>query len=198
MVNNRGQRRNKRKTQPRNGNQRQMIARPIAQNRVHLQRWFTMDGKPEIPANQTVYSFSRQVNAFRFPELQDYMTRYQTFVVNSIGARFMSGMENIMGSVAIKVVTRETYDALAVPGTVNHAWLKTNGCKVTPCRSQANSPPNTSLVKSVHRAVPSAGNNQPGSSVGFVWWVFEGPQDQNARTHLGEIEVFLDIIFDGL
>jgi len=174
------------------------IPRPLARNRVHVQRWITLDGKPEIPANQTMYSFSRQINAFRFPELQDYMTRYQTFMVNSLGARFMSGMENIMGSIALMAVTEHRYSQMTIPPATNHMWLKSNGCKVSPCRSQCNSPPSSDLMKQVIVATPSAGNNNPGSSLGFFWWVFEGPSDTANRSHLGEIEVYVDVIFDGL
>jgi len=157
-----------------------------------------MDGQPEIAANQTVVGTARTINAFRFPELQDYMTRYQMVTLHSLGARFMSGMESVAGNVGILVLTANQAQHYTVPHNQSHAWLKRNGCKVSPSRSQANAPPASDLVKQTVTADPSTGANTPGTSLGAVYWVWEGPAFGQNRTHLGEIEVYVNATFEGL
>jgi len=174
------------------------VARPLALNRVNFQQWIAMDGQPEIAQGNTIYNFGRGITPFRFPELQDYMTRYQTVTLHSLGARFRSGMENVTGNVGIYVLTDRQEIAYTIPTAPNHAWLKRNGCVVSPCRAIAHSPPASDTVKSVVACVPSTGNNNQGTRLGYVFWVFEGPQSAAARSHLGEVEVYVNATFDGL
>jgi hypothetical protein len=154
--------------------------------------------KPQIAANQNVESRIYSVNSWVVPELLAFMTRYQTVQLNSLGARFVSGMENTSGAIGILILTETRRALYTAPATRNHLWLNQNGCKITPCRSQANSPPSSDAMKVVVAATPATAANALGTQLGQAYWVFEGPVDAAARTHLGEIQFFVDAIFEGL
>lgn len=177
---------------------RQTVQRPLALSRVVFNNWITLDGQPTIGGNQAVSHFARDINAFRFPELQDYFTRYQSVTVHSLGARFISGMSNMSGTVALYVLTDFQNSTRVTPAAVNHAWLKRNECKITACHAVAHAPSAFNVVKVTQMCAPAAGAANPGSSLGVIHWVFEGPISTNVRNHLGEIEVYVSATFDGL
>jgi hypothetical protein len=191
-----------------NGNKRQparqrgkpitQVNRPLSSSVYHFQSWVTAETKAHIAKDQNVYTVRLNVNPKNFPELQDYMTRYQNVVVNSLGARFITGMKNISGTHACYVLGSADYDVASIPTTTNHMWLRRNGCKTKQTEQNVVSPPNVNRAKHPRTATPSISATATGTSLGYVYWIFEGPSDSSDRTHLGEIEVYLDAIFSGL
>jgi hypothetical protein len=107
----------------------------LTQNRLHVRKWMSHVSKPQIAANQNVESRIYSVNSWVVPELLAFMTRYQTVQLNSLGARFVSGMENTSGAIGILILTETRRALYTAPATRNHLWLNQNGCKITPCRS---------------------------------------------------------------
>lgn len=155
--------------------------------------WHTFTEKPKIAKNQTVYSSTQMITATRLPGLAKYMAQYQTFEVISLGARFNSAVTHSPGLVGIYVLTDEHFVKYSMPTTINHQFLRKNDVNIVQLIRRASSPPS---------------NNTPGNRVlrstdvstdfGTVIWAWEGPSNAEDQTHMGEIEIFVNMKFSGV
>jgi len=191
--------RNKNKGQQarKRGNPSTQVNRPLENSSYHFQGWITCESKIEISKDQNIYSFSKQINGRTFPELQDYLTRYQLVTINSIGCRVITGMKAISGVHAVYAVEPQMLSLQSVPAQPNHMWLRSNGCKTKHTETNVVSPPSVPRSKVSVSATPATSATATGTVFGRFWWVFEGPSSASDRTHLGEVEVYIDAMFSG-
>jgi hypothetical protein len=85
------------------------------------------------------------------------------------------------------------------PANPNHRWFKDNGSTVVQLIRQANSPPSNNplyLKEAVQATETSAAGT--GTALGYVFWCWEGPANSEDLASVGEIEVYVDALFEGL
>lgn len=194
--NNRRGRRRGRGGSNQNQNQQNQRNRQIRANPdiVIRQGWYTVKSKPEIKKDQNLYSWTKDLLVTEIPGLHTDMETFQTYEIISVGARFKPALTHSPGLVGILAWTQEHVDKGVVPATINHQWLKKNGCNIVQLIRQASSPPSNNTPS--NRGYRQT--NVTTSRVGKVMFCWEGPQFSEDQTHVGEIEVFLNIRFSGL
>lgn len=157
-----------------------------------LNAWLTMKSKPEIKKGQNVYTWAKNITVAELPGLATYMSTYQSFILVSLGARFISAYTHVPGLVGLLVTTEEKAEHLTYPQPVNHQFLVNNGCTVRQLIRQTDSPASTNEV-SVRRLETTSDT----AKLGNVIWTWEGPQFAEDQTHCGEIKILVNIQFFG-
>lgn len=175
------------------GGPRVAITRAVNPARMHVQAWFAFKDKPQIKENQSVDHWTKTISPEQVPGLADFMSRYDMVTVNSLGARFKSGLVNTSGMSAIVVQTHERHALASKPNPPNHAWARNQGSGVKALSNPNSAAPSTNppALKRPIQAGPKVG-------IGHVWFVYEGPGHDSLLSNVGEVEVYVDAIFEGL
>lgn len=149
--------------------------------------------KPKIAANQSVYTFQKDLTLGQnIPGLAVYAAQFYLVTVNSISARFKTGVVNQAGQTTVVVLSKEKTDLMDVPNPVTHMWAKNNGAVVRPLTAQNNS--NQCVNPPGLRNTVTCDTN---TSIGTVYWTYEGPSVAAEVANLGEIEIYIDAKFSG-
>jgi len=108
-------------------------------------------------------------------------------------------MVNMNGQNAISVLTEDEHKQADLPTTITLNWHRLNGSQSKSVNTRVlSAKPQSPLGKWRMRATPVSSSEPKGTFLGVFIWTFEGPQDSENRTHLGEFEVFIDATFEGL
>lgn len=156
--------------------------------------WYTIKSMPEIKKDQNLYEWKKDLLVPEIPGLHTDMETYQTYEIISIGARFKPALTHSPGLVGLLVWTQEHVDKGVVPATINHQWMKKNGCNIVQLIRQASSPPSNNTPS--NRGYRQT--NVTTARLGKVMFCWEGPKFAEDQSHIGEIEVFINVRFSGL
>lgn len=164
---------------------------------LHFQKWITCTQKPSIAANQTVYARNIRVDTNNFPDLAPLFQRYFFTMVNTMTFKMKSGLGSANGNHATMIMPYQRYEDLPanlLPART-HAWLTTNDSVVKQITNDVTSPPANDRSKTLILNTVYADAANPGSYLGYGFWVFEGPALHADLAQIGEYQLYIDAIF---
>lgn len=157
-----------------------------------VQGWFTMSDKPKIAKAQNTYVWKRTVTIESLPGLAQHFAAHQNCEITSMGARFNPAYTHSPGLIGMLV---STWDKTLVddwPVTPNHQFIKRNGGNIVRFSQRCSAPPsNNTVSQRTGRTCASA------KELGELLWIWEGPQFTEDQSHVGEIEIYINIRFMG-
>jgi len=181
------------KNQKQNNNTKRPASRPRQaqkqnRNSEHVQQWMSITTKPKIMASQTNQHTTVEITETTVPDLASYNAKYHMMQIKSMSVRFKTGMIATPGlhtCVAMPSLTPTT-----IPNPPRHIWAKHNGSVPKKTNQNCSSP-----------SVPVPGSYllslAANTRYGYAVWIWEGPALTSDEANLGELEVYLDVIYHG-